>query len=103
VIRLDASTPPMSGFALVRFEVVGGNRQALTQQLGGAVINRHPRGADASQVAFTATQIAPGVFEVTPDGDLPPGEYAFAVTPVTDGDDAADTRFFDFSTERGGE
>ena len=96
-MRLDGSAPSPSEFALIRFQVVVGVRQALTQEIGGL---GNPRRGDAarSQVAFNATEIAPGLFEVTPDADLPPGEYAFAVTPATDGDDGAETRYFDFST-----
>jgi hypothetical protein len=99
-MRLDGPSPSPSEFALIRFQVVGGMRQALTQEIGGL---GNPRHGDAarSQVAFNATEVAPGLFEVTPDADLPPGEYAFAVTPATDGDDGAETRYFDFSAEGG--
>jgi hypothetical protein len=92
-MRLDAPTPDQ--FTLLRFDVVGGNRQAITEQVGGALT---PPKGPATQVPFSATQVAPGVFAVTPDADLGAGEYAFMVTPDSDSDDGAQSRYFDFST-----
>jgi hypothetical protein len=92
-MRLDAPTPDQ--FTLIRFDVVSGARQALTEQIGGALTR--PKGP-ATAVPFTASQVAPGVFAVTPDADLGAGEYAFMVTPDSDSDDGAQSRYFDFST-----
>jgi len=92
-MRLDGPTPAQ--FTLVHFQIVGGARQALIQQVGvGRPITG---GVDSVRVAFGSAEVAPGVFRVTPDAELAPGEYAFVVTPA-DGDNDAQTRYFDFST-----
>ena len=86
-------------FQLLRFQVVNGGREALTQTIRGAL--SRPEGPE-SAVPCSYSEVAPGVYQVTPDVDLPPGEYAFDVTPASDGDDTQD-RYFDFSVGPVGE
>ena len=94
-MRLAGPAPSPDEFTLVQFHVVGDERQAITQQLGVGVRN----GGVSAQVPFSYTRVSPGVFAVTPDADLAPGEYAFMVTPADgDGDGDAQSRYFDFST-----
>jgi hypothetical protein len=94
-MRLDGPAPSPGEFTLLHFQTVGGVRQALTQQLGFG--RDQTGGVGDVRVPFSYAEVAPGVFEVTPNADLDPGEYAFMVTPA-DGDDDAQARFFDFST-----
>jgi hypothetical protein len=91
-MRLDAPASPEE-FQLLGFKVVNGAREAQTMTLRGAL--SRPDGP-ASVAPCHYSEVAPGVFKVTPDVDLPPGEYAFDVTPASDGDDTQD-RYFDFS------
>jgi len=92
-MRLGAPSP--TEFTLLKLQVAGDVRQVITERIGGAGARPHGP-ADQSRVAFTAAQVGPGVFSVTPDADLRPGEYAFEVTP-TDADNDAPPQFFDFS------
>ena len=89
-------SPSPSLFRLVHFDTVKGNREVLMQQIGfGGAQNAE---VDKARVAFTSSPISPGVFQVAPDTDLDPGEYAFVYSPqeVSEGDDST-PRYFDFS------
>jgi hypothetical protein len=95
MLRMSGPAPTPDVFTLIHFQSVNGEREALTQQLGfagstgGGAVNK-------TLVGFKSTAVAPGVFSVTPNDDLEPGEYAFTFTPDTDAD-AAEPRYFDFS------
>jgi hypothetical protein len=93
-MRLPGPTPAPEEFTLVRFQTAGGARKLLTQQIGLAGVPRG--GSDASKVSVSYAVVAPGVFALTPDGDLASGEYAFVVTPDEDTEHVQD-RYFDFS------
>lgn len=93
-MRLPGPKPSPGEFTLVRFQTAGGARKLLTQQIGLAGSSRG--GPDASKVAVSYTEVARGVFALTPDGDLDPGEYAFVITPDEDTENVQD-RYFDFS------
>ena len=96
MIRMPGPSPSPALFTLVHFVTVKGNREVLTQQIGfGGAQNAE---VDKARVAFTSSPISPGVFQVAPDADLDPGEYAFVYSPeeVSEGDDST-PRYFDFS------
>lgn len=62
-------------FSLVRFDVKKDHREASIGSFnvaGGAMGVQ-----DKQRMQLTYNDVRPGVFEVTPAGDLPPGEYAF--------------------------
>jgi len=95
MLRMPGPAPTPDLFALIHFQSVNGEREALTQQLGfagstgGGAVNK-------TLVGFKSSAVAPGVFSVTPNDDLEPGEYAFVYTPDTDAQEA-EPRYFDFS------
>lgn len=88
-------------FSLVRFEVKKDQRQAKVGKfnIGGAKAGV----MDEDRIAFSYSQIMPGVFEVKPDADLPGGEYGFIVQVSTGGGagmagmGAMSSKIFDFS------
>jgi hypothetical protein len=95
-------------FSLVRFNVKKDRREAAVGSfnLGGAKAGVQ----DNQRVPMTYVDVRPGVFEVTPQRDLPPGEYGFVYSSSTGGGigmnaaGATMSRIFDFSVERvGGE
>jgi hypothetical protein len=93
-LRMPGPAPTPDLFTLVRFQTVGGNRQVLTAHIGAGGSGD----VDATHVAFRFAAVSPGVFEVTPQTELDPGEYAFVYTPESTGDDDdAQPRYFDFS------
>jgi hypothetical protein len=51
--------------------------------------------SDKARVSFTYEDVAPGVFRVTPNADLPPGEYGFLYSIGAQAGSTA--RIFDFS------
>ncbi|HXQ16934.1 MAG TPA: hypothetical protein VN814_20165 [Caulobacteraceae bacterium] len=93
-LRMPGPAPTPDLFALVRFQTVGGSRQLLTQRIHGALSG--PGEVNDTHVAFRYAAVSPGVFKVTPQDVLDPGEYAFVYTPQSDGDDAQ-PHYFDFS------
>jgi hypothetical protein len=97
MLRMPGPAPSPALFSLLHFQVAGGEREALTQQIG--LTGSNNKAIDKSLVAFSYAELSPGVFKVTPDADLEPGEYAFVYTPTdqSDGEDG-EARYFDFST-----
>jgi hypothetical protein len=97
-LRMPGPAPTPDLFTLVRFQTVGGNRQVLTARIGVGIGGGRSSEVDATHVAFRFAAVSPGVFEVTPQTELDPGEYAFVYTPESTGDDDdAQPRYFDFS------
>lgn len=69
-----AVTSP-SEFTLVRFDAKEGRREA---KVGKFNITGVKTGVmDKDRIAFEYDQVSPGVFRVSPSGDLAPGEYGF--------------------------
>jgi hypothetical protein len=95
-IGLGAPVTSPNEFTLIRFEPKKGAREIV---LGSFNIAGTKSGvADKARVSFTYEDVAPGVFKVTPEAALSPGEYGF-VYSSTGGLAAAYTsqRVFDFS------
>lgn len=88
-------------FSLVRFEVKKDSREAKVGKfnIGGAKSGV----MDKDRISFSYEAIAPGVFKVTPDADLPGGEYGFLYSVNSGGGPgmasagATTARIFDFS------
>ncbi|RDE06195.1 hypothetical protein [Sphingomonas aracearum] len=88
-------------FSLVRFEAKKDRREAAVGSfnIGGAKAGVQ----DKQRVAMTYVDVRPGVFEVTPQQDLAPGEYGFIYSMVSGGGvgaygaGATMSRIFDFS------
>lgn len=79
-------------FSLVRLDQKKDRREASVGSFG--VFSGVKSGiSDKARVSFTYEDVAPGVFKVTPSGDLLPGQYGFlhSVTP------GAGARVFDFA------
>ncbi len=84
-------------FTLVRFDVKGDSREATVMQMnafGGSSGTE-----EKANISFTSVKIRPGVYKITADAPLKPGEYAFltasgmgAFAPGA----AAASRLFDF-------
>lgn len=53
--------------------------------------------SDKARIAFGYEDVAPGVFKVTPNGELKPGEYGFILSMNSGGGSGA--RIFDFSVQ----
>ncbi|MBS0477910.1 MAG: hypothetical protein JSR79_01250, partial [Proteobacteria bacterium] len=93
-------------FSLVRFDVKKDHREAAVGKfnIGGAKAGVQ----DKQRVALTYVDVRPGVFAVTPERDLPPGEYGFVYSSVSGGGigmygaGATLSRVFDFSIEPAG-
>ena len=81
-------------FSLTRFETKPDKREAIVGSvgLGGAKSGLR----DKDQHDFQATQIAPGIYKVTPNSPLSAGEYGFISGGVGSGANAT-FRVFDFS------
>lgn len=96
VLRMPGPAPSPSLFTLVRFQTVGTDREALMQRVG--IAGTKGGGVDKVRMAFSYAELSPGVFKVTADSDLEPGEYAFVYTPADQSDDEdLQPRYFDFS------
>lgn len=88
-------------FSLIRFEIKKDSREAKVGKfnIGGAKAGV----MDKDRIAFSYETIAPGVYKVTPDTDLPGGEYGFLYSTNTSGGPggagvgATTARVFDFS------
>lgn len=84
-------------FSLVRFETKKGSREAV---LGKISIGGVKNGVmDKARVAFTYSDVSPGVFKVSPDADLTPGEYGFVYSSSAGASPygGGSSRIFDFS------
>ena len=99
-VWLPGAVTSPNEFSLIRFERDGGNRVAVLGQFNITGIKSGVM--DKARVSFSYDDVTPGVFKVTPDADLPPGEYAFAYS-VTSGSGfygaGASARLFDFAVE----
>ncbi len=88
-------------FSLIRFKVKEDRREAKVGKfnIGGAKAGV----MDEDRIAFTYSQVLPGVYEVKPDLDLAPGEYGFIYSSSTGGGPgiagvgAMTSKIFDFS------
>ncbi|HEY2710197.1 MAG TPA: hypothetical protein VGI95_19315 [Caulobacteraceae bacterium] len=100
VLRMPGPAPSPALFTLIHFDVVGGNREALIQQLGAG--GDQSGGVGRARVTFNFAEVSPGVFKVTPDSPLEPGQYAFVYTPsdAQEGEDA-EARYFEFAITPG--
>ncbi|HET6942582.1 MAG TPA: hypothetical protein VFH89_10505 [Sphingomicrobium sp.] len=80
-------------FSLVRFDRKNDRREAavMSVNLGGMKSGV----GDKARVSFTYEDVAPGVFKVTPDVELTPGEYGFLYSLGAQAGSTA--RIFDFS------
>jgi hypothetical protein len=88
-------------FSLVRFDVKKNSREAKVGKfnIGGAKAGV----MDKDRIPFSYETVVPGVFKVTPDADLPAGEYGFLYSSSTGGGvgmagmGATTSKIFDFS------
>jgi hypothetical protein len=88
-------------FSLVRFDVKKNSREAKVGKfnIGGAKAGV----MDKDRIPFSYETVVPGVFKVTPDTDLPAGEYGFLYSSTTGGGvgmagmGATTAKIFDFS------
>ena len=91
-----AMTP--ADYKLVRFEQGGDDRSLALTAVGGF---GGPKGQlGKSMVAVRTTQVAPGVYDIVPTADLPPGEYGFlraVVAPTSARKKDATERVYDFA------
>lgn len=100
--RAGAVSSPAE-FSLVAFKVKSDRREAKVGQfnLAGAKAGV----MDKDRIPFDYERIAPGVFKVTPQATLAPGEYGFIYAtsggsgPGAAGVGATTSRIFDFSVE----
>lgn len=88
-------------FSLVAFKVKSDRREAKVGQFNMAGAKAGVM--DKDRIAFDYERIAPGVFKVMPQGELPAGEYGFIYSTSTGGGPgvasmgATTSRIFDFS------
>ncbi len=90
-------------FSLVRFDVKKGNREAT---VGSMSITGGKAGVmDKARVPFTYSDVSPGVFKVTVEQDMLPGEYGFVYSATSGGGvgvyggGGITSRIFDFSVQ----
>jgi hypothetical protein len=96
ILRMPGPAPSPALFALIPFRTVGSERQLLEQRGFSGTTSG---GIDKAAIAFSYAELSPGVFKVTPNSDLEPGEYAFVYTPTDQGEgEDSEARYFDFST-----
>jgi hypothetical protein len=90
-------------FSLVRFDIKKGNREATVGKM--SITGGKAGVMDKARVSFSYSDVAPGVFKVTPDQDLAPGEYGFAYSTSNGGGvgvyggGGITSRIFDFSVQ----
>jgi hypothetical protein len=88
-----AATSP-NEFSLIRFDSKKDRREASVASVN--LFSGMKSGiSDKARVSFTYEDVAPGVFRVTPNADLPPGEYGFLYSIGAQAGSTA--RIFDFS------
>jgi hypothetical protein len=88
---LSPSSP--NEFSFVHFEAKKDHREASVGRIGIGGVATGVQ--DNQRLTLTYTDVRPGVFSVTPSGDLAPGEYAF-VYSIAGGMNGM-SRIFDFS------
>jgi len=96
-VWLPGAVTSPNEFSLVRFEVDDGNREAVLGQFN--ITGMKTGVMDKARVEFGYDDVSPGVFKVTPDADLPPGEYGFVYSITNTGGGfggSASARIFDF-------
>lgn len=93
-VAVSASSP--NEFSLVRLEQNKNHREAAIGSIN--IISRVKSGvSDKARVPFTYDDVAPGVFRLTPETDLEPGEYGFIASIAAGTDRDVIARIFDFS------
>jgi hypothetical protein len=98
----SAVTSP-NEFSLVRFESKKDHREVVLAQVN--IVGVKSGVMDKARVSFTYKDISTGVFEVTPDKELPPGEYGFVYSASAGasggfgayGGGGGSSKIFDFS------
>lgn len=65
-------------FTLAKFDVKREDREIVVGEFGTFGSSMGTRAKDT--IAFTHEKLAPGIYKVTPQGDLKPGEYCFFFT-----------------------
>jgi hypothetical protein len=95
---VGTTTSSPSEVTLVRF-AEGNNRRDA--KVGRINIGGSKTGVmDKDQIAFTSDMLRPGVYRITPQADLLPGEYGFIQSMSAGGTQGAMTaRVFDFGVE----
>lgn len=88
---LSPSSP--NEFSFVHFEAKKDHREASVGRVGIGGVTTGVQ--DNQRLALSYSDVRPGVFSVTPSGDLAPGEYAF-VYSIAGGMNGM-SRIFDFS------
>lgn len=90
----DATSP--NEFSLIHFEAKKDRREASVASMN--LFSGMKSGvSDKARVQFAYEDVAPGVFKVTPNTDLAPGEYGFMYSIGAQAGSTA--RIFDFSVE----
>ncbi len=90
-------------FSLVKFDVRKANREAIVAKM--SVAGAKSGVMDSARISYSYTDIAPGVFKVTPDQDLKPGEYGFIYSSSSGGGiglyaaGATSSKIFDFTIQ----
>jgi len=95
ILRMPGPSPSPALFTLIHFQTVGSERQLFEQRGFSGTTSG---GVEKAAIAFSYATLSPGVFKVTANSDLEPGEYAFVYTPAdqSEGEDS-EPRYFDFS------
>lgn len=94
-VDFTAVTTSPSEFSLVRFDQKKDHREAAIASLGFA--SAKVGVSDKARVAFSYESVASGVYKVTPNADLAPGEYGFVISMGAGTGMVA--RIFDFSVD----
>jgi hypothetical protein len=89
---LTAAATSPSEFSLIKLERKKDHREAIVGSRGFASVKEGI--SDKARVAFTYSEIVPGIFKVTPSTELAPGEYGFLYSV---NNSTSNARIFDFS------
>lgn len=95
-LAFGASSP--AEFTMVKMEQKKNTREAVLGEFNAYTSSTGARDKDI--VEFSFEKIRPGVFKVTPRGDLPPGEYCFYFAGTPQGLGFAGGKIFDFSVAK---
>lgn len=95
---LGASVTSPSEFNIVRFDVKKGLRE-LTTGKASAFGGQKFGIVDKDKMAFTVSDVSPGVFKVVMNSDMPKGEYGFVYSTGGGIGGGAVSRVFDFTIE----
>lgn len=80
-MQLPGTATSPNEFSLVRFDTHKGDREVVLGQMN--IVGIKGGVMDKARVSFSYSDVSPGVFKVTPDNDLPPGEYGFIYSSST--------------------